>query len=235
MKQRGRCSVFFFFLYCIAGIFLSIAIYAKELPQGFVYVEEKIPNIVLEIRYASNDNFVGKPVDGYLKARSILTEQAAVALSGVQEDLNKFGLGLKVFDTYRPQRAVNHFVRWAADLKDVKMRKKYFPNVKKEDLFKDGYIAEKSGHSRGSTVDLTLVALEKSQPPKEFKMGTTFDYFGPESWPDNPTRTPLERANRLLLKTLMEKHGFKSYDKEWWHFTLVNEPNPDTYFDFPVE
>lgn len=207
-------------------LFFSSLLGAAELPKGFIYLENKIPNLALDIRYAGNDNFVGKPIDGYHKAKLVLTESAAEALKKVQEDLNKFGLSLKVFDGYRPQQAVNHFVRWASDLKDIKMKKKYYPNVKKENLFKDGYIAEKSGHSRGSTIDLTI---------KELDMGTTFDYFGPESWPDNPTRTAAQRANRLLLKTLMEKHGFKFYDKEWWHFTLVNEPFPDTYFDFPVE
>jgi D-alanyl-D-alanine dipeptidase len=147
--------------------------------------------------------------------------------------LKPYGLGLKIFDAYRPQRAVNHFLRWAKDTKDTKTRAKYYPGIDKRDLFRQDYIAERFGHSRGSTVDVTLTSL--AAPHQALDMGTPFDFFSVASWPDYPGLTAQQRANRLLLQTLMTKHGFKPYPKEWWHFTLGNEPYPDRYFDFPVE
>ena len=152
----------------------------------------------------------------------------------MQKDLEAFGLGLKVFDAYRPQRAVDHFVRWAEDLDDTRMKAKYYPGVEKKHLFRDGYIAARSGHSRGSTVDLTIVSLGPDDPV-ELDMGTGWDYFGPRSWPASLDVSPQQRANRMLLQSLMVKHGFKPLAEEWWHFTLKDEPFPKTYFDFVIE
>lgn len=204
------------------------------LPPGFVYLDEVIPDIQQELRYRSDDNFVGERIDGYLAARAILSRAAAQALAGVQRELRPFGLGLKVFDAYRPQRAVDHFVRWAEDLNDTRMKQAYYPDVAKRDLFSEGYIAARSSHSRGSTVDLTLVALDVPPAAAELDMGTGFDYFGPESWPRYAGATPAQRAHRLLLRSLMLNHGFTPYPREWWHFTLADEPFPETWFDFPV-
>jgi D-alanyl-D-alanine dipeptidase len=208
---------------------------AGELPDGFVYVQELVPGIRVDLRYASVHNFLGCPIDGYVEPKCILTRDAAEALGKVQADLKLFGLGLKIFDAYRPQRAVNHFVRWAGDLEDQRMQTEYFPRVAKKDLFKEGYIAEKSGHSRGSTVDLTIVSLDSRASGSELDMGTGFDFFGPESWPGSALVSAEQRAHRMLLRMLMEKHDFIPYAREWWHFTLKKEPFPTTYFDFPVQ
>jgi D-alanyl-D-alanine dipeptidase len=202
------------------------------LPEGFVYLDKAIPGIQIELRYSTDHNFVGKPIDGYLKPRAILTRPAARALAEVQEKLKPFGLGLKVFDAYRPQRAVNHFIRWASDLDDTKMKAEFYPDVAKKDLFKKDYIADRSSHSRGSTVDITVVSLTGKK--QELNMGSRFDFFGRQSWPAFARLTPDQRANRMLLRTLMITHGFNPYPQEWWHFTLAKEPFPDTYFDFPV-
>lgn len=206
-----------------------------ELPKGFVYVDEVIPDIIIELRYYSGHSFVGETVDGYLKPRCILTREAAEALTKVQKALRPFGLGLKVFDAYRPQQAVDHFVRWAKDLDDTRMKQEFYPEVDKRNLFKDGYIASRSSHSRGSTVDLTIVSLQSGGPPKELDMGTGFDFFGPESWPHHSGTPADRRAHRMLLHILMEMNGFEFYPKEWWHFTLKNEPFPESYFNFPIQ
>lgn len=206
---------------------------AWALPPGFVYVDEVIPGVVVDLRYRSSHNFVGRPVDGYVGQRAILSQPAAAALAKVQADLKPFGLGIHIFDAYRPQRAVDHFVRWASDLTDTKTKSEFYPEVDKRNLFKEDYIADRSGHSRGSTVDLTLIELAPPQRPLD--MGTPFDFFAVSSWPDHPGMTAQQRANRLLLQTLMGKHDFRPYPKEWWHFTLNGEPYPDTYFDFIVE
>lgn len=203
------------------------------LEAGFVYVDDVIPDVVVELRYRTDNNFIGRPIDGYTGNRAILSRPATESLAKVQADLNVFGLGIKIYDAYRPQRAVNHFVRWANDITDTRMKAEYYPDVDKRNLFKEDYIAERSGHSRGSTVDLTLVEL--SAPQRSLDMGTPFDFFGVASWPDHPALTPQQRANRMLLQTVMIKHGFRPYPKEWWHFTLNAEPYPETYFDFPVE
>ena len=194
-----------------------------------------IPNIKTELRYFTGDNFIGRPVDGYLKPRCILTKEAAAALKKAQEELNTFGLGVKIYDAYRPQQAVDHFVRWAKDFRDMKMKDSYYPNVEKRNLFHDGYIAKKSSHSRGSTVDLTIISVQESEANTDIDMGTTFDFFDTKSWPNDLSISASQRAHRLLLRMIMKKHGFESYPKEWWHFTLKNEPYPDTYFDFPIE
>lgn len=204
-----------------------------ELPGDFVFLEALIPGLVVDLRYQGADNFLGQPVDGYQGARPMLTRAAAEALARVQQDLAPFGLGLKVFDAYRPQRAVDHFVRWARDLQDVRMQARYYPRVDKSRLFVEGYIADRSGHSRGSTVDLTLVELSpEGVPGRELDMGSGFDFFGPESWPTSGVPDAGQRAHRALLQALMLRHGFKPYDQEWWHFTLAREPYPDRYFDF---
>jgi zinc D-Ala-D-Ala dipeptidase len=205
---------------------------ALALPEGFVHLSESVPLAREEARYATADNFVGRSVDGYRCARVVLSRPAAEALAGVARELAPFGLGIKVFDGYRPQAAVDDFVRWAADLGNQGTKPRYYPGVAKEHLFRDGYIAAKSGHSRGSTVDLTLVNLADGA---ELSMGTPFDFFGPESWPDHPGIPAAERAHRLLLRQVMTRHGFRPLKEEWWHFTLENEPYPDRYFNFPVE
>ncbi len=206
-----------------------------KLPEGFVYVKEVIPTIQVDLRYATDNNFIGRPIDGYRAQKCILTRGAANALRQVQDELTRFGFGLKIFDAYRPQRAVDNFVRWAEDLKDTAMKKQHYPDVNKRDLFSKGYIAARSGHSRGSTIDLTLVSLTCPNRGTELDMGTPFDFFSPKSWPDDLSIPPDARAHRLLLRSVMTKYGFKPYDKEWWHFTLENEPYPDTYFNFPVQ
>jgi D-alanyl-D-alanine dipeptidase len=216
-------------------ILLSAAGQVDALPKGFVYVEEVIQDARVELRYYTTDNFIGERIDGYLEPCCILTRAAAQALKRVQEDLKPFGLGLKIYDAYRPRRAVAHFVRWAKDLQDTRMKASYYPEVEKKDLFAQGYIAEKSSHSRGSTVDLTIVFVDSDGTVKELDMGTGFDLFSPKSWPDNSSMSPPQRTHRLLLQTLMGKHGFNPYPQEWWHFTLKREPFPTTYFDFPVK
>jgi D-alanyl-D-alanine dipeptidase len=203
---------------------------SDSLPVGFVYLADIAPEIQCDLAYAGDNNFIGSSIDGYLRNVCIMTESTARALKQVALKLKLFGLRLKVFDAYRPQRAVDHFVRWAGDVEDTPNKPAYYPNIKKENLIKEGYIAGKSGHSRGSTVDLTILAGDR-----ELDMGTSFDFFGRESWLSYDDLSPQQRANRLLLKTLMEQYGFRSYAKEWWHFTLDNEPFPDTYFDFPVQ
>jgi zinc D-Ala-D-Ala dipeptidase len=229
--KSSRPAVLIFFLFLLL---FGVRTEAQQpgLPNGFVYLERIAPDIKQELRYFSGENFVGRPVDGYLAPKCILTRQAAEAIKKVQEELKPFGLGLKVYDAYRPQRAVNHFIRWARDLDDTKTKNRYYPDVAKENLFKEGYIADRSSHSRGSTVDLTLISLSDQ---KEIDLGSSFDWFGPESWPISASASPSQRAHRLLLQLLMEKQGFNPYPQEWWHFTLRDEPFPDTYFDFPVQ
>ena len=198
-------------------------------PEGqgtFVSMADVDPSILVEARYDSEHNFMGTRVRGYNAPKCLLTRPAAQALANVQAELRLMGLSLKVYDCYRPQRAVDHFVAWAKDVNDLKMKREFYPQVDKSNLFRDGYIAEKSGHTRGSTVDLTIDGLD---------FGTEFDLFDPLSHTANPTVNTPQRANRALLKAVMDKHGFKGIKTEWWHFTLRNEPFPNTYFDVPVE
>jgi zinc D-Ala-D-Ala dipeptidase len=201
------------------------------LPPGFVDAGAVVDGLVVDMRYFGDQNFVGERIDGYERARCVLSAPAARALAAVQHDLAARGLGLKVFDCYRPQRAVAHFVRWAQRIDDVKRKREFYPDVDKRDLFKEGYISERSGHSRGSTVDLTLVRRAEN---RELDMGSPFDFFSPKSWPSDTSAGTQAQANRALLAAAMSRGGFRPYDKEWWHFTLVDEPFPDTYFDFPV-
>lgn len=202
-----------------------------DIPAEFADIHLTIPTIELDVRYFSEDNFVGAAIDGYGADKVYLTEATIDALKIVQQELKSFGLGLKIFDGYRPQMAVDHFVRWAEDLADTSMKQHYYPAVEKKNLFRDGYIAARSGHSRGSTVDLTLIALHSGE---ELDMGTGWDFFDPKSWPSSKAVNEQQRANRLLLRTVMLNHGFKPLAEEWWHFSLENEPFPDTYFEFQI-
>ncbi len=200
-------------------------------PTGFVYLAEAVPDAILEIRYYSTYNFVGDRIDGYEQPCALVTKEAAAALKAASDDCVTRGYRLKIYDAYRPQRAVSHFMRWAQDTKDTRMKYAFYPNLDKSVLFAQGYIAERSGHSRGSTVDLTLFDMKTG---KEVDMGGTFDWFGEESHPDYNGVTKEQYANRMALREIMLSHGFKPLAEEWWHFTLANEPYPDTYFDFPV-
>ncbi|MBR3076149.1 MAG: phosphatase PAP2 family protein [Bacteroidales bacterium] len=207
---------------------------AKEefLRLAFVHIPEAIPDVLLDIRYYSTFNFVGARVDGYLAPTAIISRQAADSLRVVSDELKAKGYLLKIFDAYRPQCAVDHFVRWAEDVSDTTTRRYFYPMVDKSQLFDQQYIMKKSGHTRGSTVDLTLFDLNTE---KDVDMGGTFDWFGDESHPDFKGITPEQYANRMILREAMLRHGFKPIDSEWWHFTLCNEPFPDCYFNFPVQ
>ncbi len=216
--------------------------------EDFVSIADVIPDVILEIRYFSTYNFVGTRVDSYLMPLALMTRQAADSLKAVNEDLKRLGYRMKIYDAYRPQGAVDHFVRWAEDQADTLLKQAFYPEVDKAVLFDEGYIASKSSHTRGSTVDLTLV---ETLTGKDVDMGATFDWFGVESHPDfcgNPdtgeytggispggrTISAEQFANRMMLRRIMLKHGFAPIDSEWWHFTLRNEPFPNTYFSFPV-
>lgn len=214
-------------------LLVSPALRADQPAQdGFVYLDQVLKAARYDVRYAGSDNFVGEPIDGYQKARIILTRQAATALAAVEKDLALSGLALKIFDGYRPQRAVDDFRRWAADPQDLRQKARYYPDLDKPALFRDGYIAQHSGHSRGSTVDLTLV---KAQSGEELDMGSPFDFFGPISHHGTALVTVQQTRNRETLRQTMLRHGFEPYSAEWWHYTLKAEPFPTTYFDFPVQ
>jgi len=209
----------------------------------FVNITDVIPDVILEIRYFGTYNFVGTRIDGYEAPTALLTRQAADSLKAVSDDLKRMGFRLKIYDAYRPQKAVDHFVRWAKDVNDTVMKRYFYPDLTKDVLFPQEYIIERSGHTRGSTLDLTLFDMDKE---KEADMGGTFDWFGKESHPDfcgNPdtfeyqpsdSLTAEQFNNRMILRRAMMRHGFKPLHTEWWHFTLENEPFPDTYFTFPV-
>ena len=223
------------FRICAVALFAAMAgcahmDVAKD-DSGFVPLAEAVPDAILEIRYYSTYNFVGDRVDGYERPVAYLTKEAAAALKAASDECVARGYRLKIYDAYRPQRAVSHFMRWAKDVGDTRMKAPFYPNLDKSVLFEQGYIAEKSGHSRGSTVDLTLFDMKTG---KEVDMGGTFDWFGEESHPDYTGVTEEQLANRMLLREIMLAHGFKPLAEEWWHFTLKDEPYPDTYFDFPV-
>ena len=197
-------------------------------PTGFVILSDVVPDIIQEIRYYSTYNFVGEKIDGYEKPRALMTIEAAQALKKVSDDVMKMGYRLKVFDAYRPQMAVDHFMRWA-ESKDTRMKEYFYPKIAKDRIIPEGYVAVKSGHSRGSTIDLTLFDMKTG---KEVDMGGTFDYFGELSHPDYTKITKEQLKNRKILRDAMIKNGFKPLDTEWWHFTLKDEPYPDTYFTF---
>lgn len=235
----------------IAVVVSSISSCEKESAKGvspadnsqFVNITDVIPDVILEIRYFGTYNFVGTRIDGYEAPTALLTRQAADSLKAVSDDLKRMGFRLKIYDAYRPQKAVDHFVRWAKDVNDTVMKRYFYPDLDKSMLFPQEYIIERSGHTRGSTLDLTLFDMDKE---KEADMGGTFDWFGKESHPDfcgNPdtfeyqpsdSLTAEQFNNRMILRRAMMRHGFKPLHTEWWHFTLENEPFPDTYFTFPV-
>jgi D-alanyl-D-alanine dipeptidase len=217
----------------------------------FVTLTDVVPDAILEIRYFGTYNFVGDRIDGYLEPTALLTKVAADSLKAVSDDVMAQGYRLKIYDAYRPQKAVDHFVRWAENVPDIRMRDYFYPDLDKSVLFDQEYICLKSGHTRGSTLDLTLFDMNTE---KELDMGGTFDWFGPESHPDfcgnsetgeytgvnqqspKGRRITAEQfANRMILREAMMRHGFKPFDTEWWHFTLRDEPFPDTYFTFPVK
>jgi len=203
-----------------------------KLPKGFVYLDEVIPTVHIELRYYTEYNFVGQRIDGYKAPVAILSEDAAAALKAVHEELGEAGYALKIFDAYRPKKAVQQFMTWAKDAEDTKMKDIFYPKVDKTKVFKLGYVASRSGHSRGSTVDLTIVEQDSGE---EIDMGSPYDFFGEISSHGTKQITASQTANRNLLKHAMEKYGFKAYSKEWWHYTLKKEPFPNSYYDFDVE
>ena len=200
-------------------------------PSDFVLLSDYVPGIVQEIRYYSTYNFVGDRIDGYEEPVAILSKEAARALKGVANEANAMGYRLKIFDAYRPARAVRHFVFWGIEDLDLRMKPFFYPQLEKQVLFQRGYIAKESSHSRGGTVDLTLLDMGTG---KEVDMGSPFDLFDPISHPDCREVTDEQYDNRMLLQNLMVRAGFEPIDCEWWHFTLKDEPFPETYFDFPV-
>jgi D-alanyl-D-alanine dipeptidase len=255
MKTKLLLTLLIFTAFCFPRLVHTCAGEDKLL-EAFVDIQKVIPEVLLDIRYYGQHNFLGERVDGYMAPKCFLSKEAAEALVGVQKELEPYSLSLKIYDCYRPQRAVDHFVRWATEFDNTKTKKEFYPTVDKRNLFKDGYIDSKSGHSRGSTVDLTIVPLPAPIQPEyiprqklyecylpaakrfadnSIDMGTGFDCFYELSHTANINIGRQQKINRLLLKSLMEKHGFRNYDKEWWHFTLKNEPYPDTYFDFVIE
>lgn len=205
---------------------------ASILPDDFVYVAEFISNLDEAIPYATNDNFLGQPVDGYLAPKAILTRQATKALAKVQQRANQDALSLKIFDAYRPKQAIKHFLRWIDEKESSSLKQRFHPSLTKVQLFTEGYLATHSAHSRGSTVDLTLISQKTGQ---ELDMGTEFDFFGKASWTNYKKLTPQQHDNRQYLQEIMSTNGFQPFELEWWHFTLINEPFPNTSFDFPVE
>lgn len=240
---------------CLLLCFLCIAERSNaegKLPADFVYLKDIDPSIQQDIRYYSAHNFVGKPIQGYLAPTCILTRPAAESLAKVQHELQQSKLSLKVYDCYRPQQAVDDFVRWSEN--DSKITKaEFYPDISKKRLFIEGYIAARSGHTRGSTMDLTIVPADSSIPKyanqelvsckasylrrfpdNSLDMGTGFDCLDPMAHPDNREVGIVAYQNRMTLQALMEKYGFAPLTEEWWHFTLKNEPHPNTYFNFPI-
>lgn len=200
-------------------------------PSDFVVLSDYIPSIIQEIRYHSTYNFIGDRIDGYEEPCALLTKDAARALKSVSNEMMVQGYRLKVFDAYRPVRAVKHFVLWGIEDQDIRMKQYFYPELQKQELFENGYIAKQSSHSRGSTVDLTLFDMSTG---KELDMGSPFDLFSVASHPDYQGITEEQYSNRMTLRRSMIRNGFKPIDCEWWHFTLEDEPYPETYFEFPV-
>jgi len=230
MSSKNPFIVALLLLLCFCAEFAR-ADDAAHLPKGFVFVQDVIPEVVLDIRYFGTNNFMGARADGYEAPQAILSVEAAVALKAVNGDLRKKGYGLKVFDAYRPERAVQHFVRWAQDVNDTRMKAQFYPDVDKAMLFEKGYIGRRSGHSRGSVADLTLVELASGQ---EVDMGSAFDFFGKISHHGAAEIAPAQAANRAILREAMQARGFVQLKEEWWHYRLEDEPYPKTFFDFPV-
>lgn len=239
----------------VAVLLAASSAYGANRPRDIVDVKTVIPDAVIDMRYLTPRNFIGVPIEGYRAPKCLLTRRAAQALKRVADELRPKGYVLKIYDCYRPQRAVNQFVRWGRDLKDQEMKSEFYPKVDKRRLFNSGYIARRSGHSRASTIDLSIAPADAPQPPvpegakiracdpiwsrrlpdSSVDMGTGFDCFSTRSHTRNKTITQDQRDNRMLLYQAMRKYGFKNNPNEWWHYTLRNEPYPRTYFDFPVE
>jgi D-alanyl-D-alanine dipeptidase len=201
------------------------------LPEGFVYIDDLIEDAIIDAKYWGTDNFIGRQIDGYEHALVVMSSQAADCCVRAAEFLRKQGYFMKIYDSYRPQRAVDDFVRWAADVEDIRRKPVHYPHVDKKDFLARGYVAEKSGHTRGSAVDLTLVDMETYQ---ELDMGSIFDFMDPRSHIVAEGLSERQEANRSILRRAMTGCGFLTYEYEWWHFYLENEPYPETYFDFPV-
>lgn len=204
----------------------------RQLADGFVYLDEAAPTVQYELRYYGSNNFVGTRIDGYNAPFAVMTQEAAQALGQASEQLAKQGYALKVYDAYRPAKAVKHFIAWSKDEADLKMKEHYYPELDKPELFKQGYLSSRSAHSRGSTIDLTLVDRETGE---EIDMGSPYDYLGEISHHGTKRISKEQTEHRHLLKQAMERAGFRAYSKEWWHYTLNNEPFPRTYFDFDIE
>lgn len=204
---------------------------ARALPDGFVYIDELIEDCIIDAKYAGTDNFMGRPADGYEQPLVVMSREVAEGCVRAAALLRKQGYVMKFFDSYRPQRAVDDFCRWGEDGADIRRKPVQYPNVEKGDMFDQGYIARRSGHTRGKAVDLTLVDAKTHQ---ELDMGTIFDFMDPSSWPESDAVTPQQRKNRFILREAMIASGFQPYECEWWHFSIHPEPYPETYFDFPI-
>ena len=212
---------------------MSVDYYKKAVmdASGFVLLADFVPGIIQEIRYYSTYNFIGDRIDGYEEPCAIMTAEAARVLKAVSNEVSVHGYRLKVFDAYRPVCAVRHFVLWGIEDLDLRMKPFFYPDLEKQELFVKGYIAARSSHSRGSTVDLTLLDTKTG---REVDMGSPFDFFSEASHPDYRGITQEQYENRMYLQNIMVRNGFQPYDCEWWHFTLKDEPYPETYFEFPV-
>ena len=200
-------------------------------PSGFVLLADYVPSVIQEIRYYSTYNFIGERIDGYEQPCAVITKEAARALKTVSNELNVRGYRMKVYDCYRPACAVKHFVMWGLEDTDIRMKEYFYPDLVKQELFSKGYVASRSSHSRGSTIDLTLLDMKTG---KDLDMGSPFDMFSEVSHPDYKGITEEQYSNRMILRNVMLRNGFAPIDCEWWHFTLKDEPDPDTYFEFPV-
>lgn len=218
-------------IFVIIFLIFYSAFFDNNLEDGFVYLNDTDDSIIVDLKYYSTENFTGQFVEGYLSNNAILTKESALALSNAQDDFNKLGYSLILYDAYRPQRSVDFFVQWSKNPYDTINKRIYYPDTKKSELFELGYIASKSGHSRGSTVDVSLIEISTN---KVLDMGTIFDYFGIESHTFFNDISEKQKSNRLILYEIMSNNGFKNYSKEWWHFTLKNEPY-QKYFDFLVK
>lgn len=232
-----------FKLFCLSVLFTSMCFSipafsedvpapAYEYPDGFCYVHDLIPDVILDMRYAGTHNFVGDVIDGYEAPYAIMTCQAAEALKEAADEFRSLGYRIMIFDAYRPRSAVKHFVRWSSDASDMRMKEEFYPEYRKKSLLVDqGYIARNSSHCRGSALDMTLTDMDGVP----LDMGTCFDYFGQKSWHGAKGLTQQQTENRELLKDVMTRHGFKPFEKEWWHYRLTNEPYTGNGFDFPVK
>ena len=216
-----------FFKFLLLFSFISFS----QSSDSFIDIKEYIPSIIIDLKYSSDDNFTGRVVKGYESPKCLLTFEAARSLKIIQTILNNSGYSLKIYDAYRPQRSVNHFINWSKNQSDTLKKSYFYPNILKSNLFDLGYIATNSSHSRGSTVDITLVEISSG---KEIDMGSAYDFFGLESSHDYENISITQKNNRKLLFDVMTKNGFSSYPKEWWHYTLIDEPFPTTYFDFII-